>query len=1038
MSDGDVSRALAILRDLYPSVQTVEEFAAAVSFSGGGRPAVVEPADGSRFRSLARGLIVCEEKPLRQQPRREEVCTLPEILAYVLNNMVRKRRRNVLRFGYLFTNQAGDADPFKFHGTITQSPAFIHGSDFWRKVSQRLGTDLTQHLLQSCAVFVVAPPTCLFQVCGVPIYDRVSIKTGSSFFLCTMAPRPAPPTPQGANRDVLRTSRRRKVQAKKRKREEKGEGLPRKRRRCEKTYCPQSASHSSVQSEPPQTVATETSQGHLSWKADAQPPPRPILCLIRVLRMLYSGQGMRNFQLNRKLKGGAGVPCGLQGSDLVRVVFLQGESYLNGEAAKPKKLPRRFFSMVPLFSRLLQRHRKCPYAYFLRKKCSGSLGSPLASHCPPYRVYLFLRESLGYVVPDELWGSDQNRLLFLARVKQFLRLGKFEGLSLAQVVWRMKVGSCGWLGRGAARCPSEHRYREWILGQFLAWLLDSYVLGLVRAFFYVTESMGQKQALRFYTQQVWTRLRDQAFRELLSKGRWKPLSPQQLAALPKSTVTSRIRFIPKANGMRPITRLVGRDAATKHFQSSVRDLRDVLGVCVKSSPSLLGSTVWGRQDIHRVLKSVALHQKSNPTPLYFVKVDVSGAYDSLPHDKLLQVVSEALHPVLDLHFSIRHFTKVWEESLHGVRRQFCTRAGALESTNMKGFVMEEQQSGKLHHAVLVEKFNLTDVTGRGILQFFRQMLTSCVIRYGKRTFQQVCGVPQGFVVSAMLCNLCYGHMENTLLGHVTERGGCLMRLVDDFLLITPKLHKALTFLRRLLNGVPQYGCVVNPQKVAVNFPPGEEMGGEGVRVLPQHCLFPWCGLLVDTNTLDVSNDYSSYAGLSLRYSLTIGYAHSAASFMQKKLMSILRLKCDAIFLDLAMNSLECVFKNLYKIVLLQAMRFHVCVRALPLGQNVETNPSFFMRIIWSMVKLTSGCIQQSNQGNGVDSGSCVPYEAVELLFCLAFEVVFLRHRPCYRCLLPCLRRRKWRQQRVLRGVRLARVRQAATPRIPSDFTAIRL
>uniref|UniRef100_A0AAY4D992 Telomerase reverse transcriptase n=1 Tax=Denticeps clupeoides TaxID=299321 RepID=A0AAY4D992_9TELE len=1028
MSDGDVSRALAILRDLYPSVQTVEEFAAAVSFSGGGRPAVVEPADGSRFRSLARGLIVCEEKPLRQQPRREEVCTLPEILAYVLNNMVRKRRRNVLRFGYLFTNQAGDADPFKFHGTITQSPAFIHGSDFWRKVSQRLGTDLTQHLLQSCAVFVVAPPTCLFQVCGVPIYDRVSIKTGSSFFLCTMAPRPAPPTPQGANRDVLRTSRRRKVQAKKRKREEKGEGLPRKRRRCEKTYCPQSASHSSVQSEPPQTVATETSQGHLSWKADAQPPPRPILCLIRVLRMLYSGQGMRNFQLNRKLKGGAGVPCGLQGSDLVRVVFLQGESYLNGEAAKPKKLPRRFFSMVPLFSRLLQRHRKCPYAYFLRKKCSGSLGSPLASHCPPYRVYLFLRESLGYVVPDELWGSDQNRLLFLARVKQFLRLGKFEGLSLAQVVWRMKVGSCGWLGRGAARCPSEHRYREWILGQFLAWLLDSYVLGLVRAFFYVTESMGQKQALRFYTQQVWTRLRDQAFRELLSKGRWKPLSPQQLAALPKSTVTSRIRFIPKANGMRPITRLVGRDALFlvclmffQHFQSSVRDLRDVLGVCVKSSPSLLGSTVWGRQDIHRVLKSVALHQKSNPTPLYFVKVDVSGAYDSLPHDKLLQVVSEALHPVLDLHFSIRHFTKVWEESLHGVRRQFCTRVFQLDrcdrprhpavfqtDADLLRHSLREEVSLSLNETPYLSSRSLTD-----ILLF--------------RTFQQVCGVPQGFVVSAMLCNLCYGHMENTLLGHVTERGGCLMRLVDDFLLITPKLHKALTFLRRLLNGVPQYGCVVNPQKVAVNFPPGEEMGGEGVRVLPQHCLFPWCGLLVDTNTLDVSNDYSSYAGLSLRYSLTIGYAHSAASFMQKKLMSILRLKCDAIFLDLAMNSLECVFKNLYKIVLLQAMRFHVCVRALPLGQNVETNPSFFMRIIWSMVKLTSGCIQQSNQGNGVDSGSCVPTNTPIFLICQICLSDYVLFAPG-----------KWRQQRVLRGVRLARVRQAATPRIPSDFTAIRL
>lgn len=51
-----------------------------------------------------------------------------------------------------------------------------------------------------------------------------------------------------------------------------------------------------------------------------------------------------------------------------------------------------------------------------------------------------------------------------------------------------------------------------MLGQLLAWLLDGYVLGLVRAMFYVTESMGQKNALRFYRYQVWAKLQELAFR----------------------------------------------------------------------------------------------------------------------------------------------------------------------------------------------------------------------------------------------------------------------------------------------------------------------------------------------------------------------------------------------------------------------------------------------------------------------------------------------------------------------------------------------
>lgn len=60
--------------------------------------------------------------------------------------------------------------------------------------------------------------------------------------------------------------------------------------------------------------------------------------------------------------------------------------------------------------------------------------------------------------------------------------------------------------------PSELSYRIQILGQFLAWLLDSYVVGLVRACFYVTEIVGQKNALRFYRQEVWAKLQDLAFR----------------------------------------------------------------------------------------------------------------------------------------------------------------------------------------------------------------------------------------------------------------------------------------------------------------------------------------------------------------------------------------------------------------------------------------------------------------------------------------------------------------------------------------------
>lgn len=63
--------------------------------------------------------------------------------------------------------------------------------------------------------------------------------------------------------------------------------------------------------------------------------------------------------------------------------------------------------------------------------------------------------------------------------------------------------------------------------------------------------------------------------------------------------------------------------------------------------------------------------------------------------------------------------------------------------------------------------------------------------------------------------------------------------------------------RTLVRGVPEYGCTANLQKTAVNFPVEDiALGSAAPLQLPAHCLFPWCGLLLDTRTLEVSCDYS--------------------------------------------------------------------------------------------------------------------------------------------------------------------------------------
>ena len=52
------------------------------------------------------------------------------------------------------------------------------------------------------------------------------------------------------------------------------------------------------------------------------------------------------------------------------------------------------------------------------------------------------------------------------------------------------------------------------------------------------------------------------------------------------------------------------------------------------------------------------------------KVDVSGAYESLPHNKLIEVIRQVLLPVADEPFTVRCYAKIWADSHEGLKKAF--------------------------------------------------------------------------------------------------------------------------------------------------------------------------------------------------------------------------------------------------------------------------------------------------------------------------------------------------------------------------------
>ncbi|XP_052015823.1 telomerase reverse transcriptase isoform X2 [Apodemus sylvaticus] len=726
--------------------------------------------------------------------------------------------------------------------------------------------------------------------------------------------------------------------------------------------------------------------------------------------------------------------------------------------------------MRPLFQQLLVNHTECQYVRLLRSHCRfrtanqqvttspPHLMNLLRLHSSPWQVYGFLRACLRKVVPADLWGTRHNERRFCKNVKKFISLGKYAKLSLQELMWKMKVEDCHWLRSSPGKdCvpAAEHRLRERILAMFLFWLMDTYVVQLLRSFFYITETTFQKNRLFFYRKSVWSKLQSIGVRQHLERVQLRELSQEEVRQHQDTWLAMpicRLRFVPKPNGLRPIvnmnysmgTRAFGQKKKAQHFTQRLKTLFSVLNYERTKHPNLMGASVLGMNDIYRAWRTFMLRVRAlDQTPkMYFVKADVTGAYDAISQDKLVEVVANMIRHSERM-YCIRQYAVVRRDSQGQVHKSFRKQVSTLSDLQpyMGQFVkhLQDSDASALRNSVVIEQSISMNETSSSLFDFFLHFMRHSVVKIGGRCYVQCRGILQGSSLSTLLCSICFGEMENKMFAEV-QRDGLLLRFVDDFLLVTPHLDQAKAFLSTLVRGIPEYGCMINLQKTVVNFPVETgALGGAAPLQLPAHCLFPWCGLLLDTQTLEVFCDYSGYARTSIKTSLTFQSVFKAGKTMQYKLLSVLRLKCHGLFLDLQVNSLQTVCINIYKIFLLQAYRFHACVIQLPFDQHVRKNLKFFLGIISNQASCCYAILKVKNPGMTLKakgaSGSFPP-EAARWLCYQAFLLKLAAHSVIYKCLLGPLRTAQKQLCRKLPEATMTILKAAADPALSTDFQTI--
>lgn len=246
--------------------------------------------------------------------------------------------------------------------------------------------------------------------------------------------------------------------------------------------------------------------------------------------------------------------------------------------------------------------------------------------------------------------------------------------------------------------------------------------------------------------------------------------------------------------------------------------------------------------------------------LYFAKVDVQSCFDNIPQQHLLSMVESLLTVEAyqtGKHVEVKPLERLQRlDSQHvdpmPVKRYIPHTAAAGDPAAFDRLMREELGKSKVNTVFVdtaVQRFETKD----DLMQLLREHVERNLVKIGKRFYRQKTGIPQGSILSSILCNFFYAEFEREVLSFALTPGSLLLRLLDDFCLITTKLEHAELFVKTMHRGNAEYGVTIKSAKSLSNFDVVAENGYRIPRCVSD-VKFPYCGVLIDTRTLEVSKD----------------------------------------------------------------------------------------------------------------------------------------------------------------------------------------
>ncbi|RMZ79164.1 hypothetical protein DV738_g3553, partial [Chaetothyriales sp. CBS 135597] len=600
-------------------------------------------------------------------------------------------------------------------------------------------------------------------------------------------------------------------------------------------------------------------------------------------------------------------------------------------------------------------------------------GSFLPYATPAASVAAFCKSVLVRLLPVYALGygpaGSQNWHHLLSKVDQFVHARRFETLSLHQVIQHMKIKSVEWLDPHPTRRPqnvskSDMAKRTEIFYEFIYYVFDSLLIPLIRSNFYVTEAAPSRNRLWYFRHDIWRKLSTPSL-AMLRIDMYEPLRSDQVRKIlsHRSLGYSQVRLLPKADGTRPIInlrrRLVKSINGTRQLGPSINSqlapIFSVLNYERSRAPDRLASSLFSTSSLAVRLKEFKARLPKRAR-LFFVKVDVQACFDTIPQDGLLGLAEQIISS--PWYKTTRYAEVRLAEKGVNCRRKFTHLASASTtdpafSTRIADELVKTKQA-----TIILEAGNARNWQRDQLLRLLHDHVRNNIVKLGKKHMKQKSGIPQGSVLSTLLCNYFYAAFEREKLGFLDSTDSLLLRLTDDFLLITTNKASARRFAETMTQTHPDFGISINVDKSLANF--DIHVGHHHIPKHQGRSGFPYCGIMISTTDLQVSKNRKKPPTLVVSHGLTVDTARSTGRAFQNKMVTALKVQLQAMLVDRWLNTRERVMASLMEVIWETAMRMHQYLKAV--RAHDRPSPRLVISLVGAFIRLLSRYVNRRHDG----------------------------------------------------------------------------